>query len=59
MNDYFYNDSSFSAEIDNSFFVEIMIVDKTCPRKDLNFFHVCKIQYDNIQYDKIQYDKRQ
>ena len=39
MNDYFYNDSSFSAEIHNSFFVEIMIVDKTCPRKDLNFFH--------------------
>ena len=40
MNDDFHNTSDCCVEMKRYVFVEIFIADKTCPRKDLNFFHV-------------------
>ena len=38
----FHNNSSYCEKFRDIFFAEIFIVDKTCPRKDLIFFHVCQ-----------------
>ena len=39
--DDFHNNSSYCEKCRKIFFAEILIVDKTRPRKDLIFFYVC------------------
>ena len=40
-NDDIHNNSSYCEKLRDTFFAEILIVDKTHPWKDLIFFHVC------------------
>ena len=49
MNVDFHNNSSYSDKFRDIFFAEILIVDKTHPRKDLIFFNVCIVEVQDEQ----------